>query len=277
MRALLCVSDFPYTEPTVRFGGIVTEALLSDVTLLSVRSDSEKEKRGEEVLKQASGLISADMIKTKTRRGPAGNEIMDELDSDDYDVLIIGARDHPSTGELLLGFVARRLVKQAQTSVLVIRQPPSRVKHILVCTAGPSASKSTVRVGAQLAQATGAYTTLLHVAAAVPSMYSGLSRLGEGLPELLQTGTPIARHLKWCAECLKSHDVDARLELRHGLPSEQILRATQVDDYDLIVIGGSSHRGLNRMLLDEVSLQIVGNAPRPVLVVRSDLTKHALT
>jgi nucleotide-binding universal stress UspA family protein len=104
-------------------------------------------------------------------------------------------------------------------------------------------------------------------------MYSGLSRLGEGLPDLLQTDTPVARHIKKCAELLRSHDVDARIELRHGHPSDEILRAAEVDNYDLIVIGGSDTRGLGRLLLDEVSMQVVANSPRPVLVVRGDMEK----
>lgn len=273
MRALICVSDFPYSEPTVRFGGIVASTLQCEVTLLSVRSQEEAREKGEEVLQQASGLIASELIESKTRRGMPSTEIIAELDSGDYDLLIIGARDHPSAGELLLGFVARRLVKEAQASVLVIRQPTSRLHRILVCTAGPEASESTVSMGTRLAQSTGAAATLLYVASAVPSMYSGLSRFGENLSELLSTGTPVARHLQGCAELLQSHDVDARIELRHGLPGEQILRASEVVDYDLIVIGGSDRRGINRMLLDEVSLQIVANAPRPVLVVRDGLEK----
>lgn len=269
MRALLCVSDFPYTEPTVRFGSMVAHTLNAQLTLLSVGSSDETTKKGEELLERAASLADARSVEHKIRRGRPETEIMAELDDGNYDLLIVGARDHPGPRELLLGFVAHRLVKHAKVSVLVVRKPiVQSIRHILVCTSGPDAGKNTVRTGAHLADTSGAIATLLYVASGVPSMYAGLSRFGEGLADLLQTDTPIARHLRSCAELIQTSDIDARVELRHGLPAEEILRSAEVDETDLIVVGGSSRRGLKAMLWDEVSMQIVTNATRPVLVVR---------
>jgi nucleotide-binding universal stress UspA family protein len=145
------------------------------------------------------------------------------------------------------------------------------LKNILVCTGGPAATKATVTTAASLARATGSRATLLHVAVAVPSMYTGLAQLGETLPELLQTDTPTARHLRDSAALMRAHKVEADLELRHGIPANEILRAIERSSFDLLVIGASARQGLDRLLLDEVSLKLVDESAIPVLVVRHDL------
>jgi nucleotide-binding universal stress UspA family protein len=100
-------------------------------------------------------------------------------------------------------------------------------------------------------------------------MYTGLGTIEETLPELLQTDTPAARHLRWGAEILDQLGLRAELELRHGVAAEEILREALEGDYDLIVIGAryvaSRLRGL---LMGDVTRQIVDRAPCPTLVVR---------
>jgi hypothetical protein len=77
-------------------------------------------------------------------------------------------------------------------------------------------TESLINVGAAVAGATGSAATLFHVAANIPTMYTGLKSIEETLHELLQTDTPVSRHLKRSAKILADNDVQAELKLRHG-------------------------------------------------------------
>ena len=136
-----------------------------------------------------------------------------------------------------------------------------------------------IETGAWLAGATHARATLLHVASPVPSMYTGLGEIEETLPELLQTRTPVAGHLRHGAEILARHQVSAALKLRYGVVADEILREALEGDYDLIVIGASGTAGrLKGWLLGNVTRQVVERARCSVLVVkrRSALYKGGL-
>jgi nucleotide-binding universal stress UspA family protein len=100
-------------------------------------------------------------------------------------------------------------------------------------------------------------------------MYTGLEQMEETLAELLQSDTDIARELKWAAEEVKKNgSVSSDLELRRGYAADEILREGQVGDYDVIVLGSSRYAGgIVRVLMGDLTREVVGRAQRPVLVV----------
>ncbi len=272
MHTLISITRFPYAATTIDFGNKLAGAFGSDVTLLTVRATKASPGAGSVTLTDAREHLPDTPANHVIRRGIAEAEILAEIRTGKYDLLVIGAREHRgSAGELLLGDVTHRVVNQTPISALVVRGNVPTLKNILVCTGGPAAARSTVTTAAKLARATGSRATLLHVAVAVPSMYTGLTQLGETLPDLLQTDTPTARHLRDCAALMRAHQVETHLELRHGIPANEILRAIERGRFDLLVIGASAHKGFDRLLLDEVSLKLVDDSPLPVLVVRSGL------
>ncbi len=268
MRALMCVSNLPYAASTIKFGGMVLAALKAEVKLITVRSASEDLRVGETVLEHAAELLPMQPSGMSIRCGSPREEIMQELKSHDYGLIVVGTSSHQSLGDFFWGFIAKRLVAQTNISVLVVRDPNPHLRRFLIASAGQEASEPTVKVGVELARSAGAEVTLLHVTDPWPGMYTGLERIEETLSEFLQSDTPVVRNLKANMNLLQSQGVDATLELRHGLPAEEIIRSMKRSDFDLIVIGGSRHDVINRFLLDEVSLQIVDQSPRPVLVVQ---------
>jgi nucleotide-binding universal stress UspA family protein len=272
MHTLISITRFPYAASTIHFGNLVASAFGSNITLMTVRPKKSEMDAGNATLAKARDSLPEPPPNHILRRGVADAEILGEIRTGKYDLLVIGAREHRgSAGEMLLGDVTHRVVKGTPISALVVRGNAHKLQNILVCTGGPDAAAATVNTGAKLARATGSRVTLLHVTAAVPSMYTGLAQLGETLPDLLRTDTPTARHLRDCAALMQSHKVEAQLELRHGMPATEILRAIDRGHFDMLVIGASARHGLDRMMLDEVSLKLVAQSPLPVLVVRSGL------
>ena len=164
-------------------------------------------------------------------------EIVEEACGAGYDMIVIGARVMSSFTQLLLRSVTQRVTQRAPISVLVVKGERPSLKNMLICTGGQKLNQAVIERGAQLAKSAGANVQLLYVATPVPGMYSGLEDMDETLPELLQTNTPIAQHLRWAAQYLAEYGVHGEIKIRRGVVSEEILRETSEHQYDLLVIG----------------------------------------
>jgi nucleotide-binding universal stress UspA family protein len=101
-------------------------------------------------------------------------------------------------------------------------------------------------------------------------MYTGLNALEEGVEEVLSRETPLAQHLKEAAQRAEESGVNAKIELRHGMVAEEILRACEMEAYDLVVIGSPDPRALlSRLTLGRVAPQLLASTPISILIVRS--------
>jgi universal stress protein A len=270
MRILLCVAGMPYAKATVSLGGTIAAVTQSSVTLLHVTGRRGDQMDGDRTLAAARDMLPGLTVDTRIGYGDAIKGILVEAKRGKHDLVIVGAYQGVGLTQQLLGSVAQKVARSVPTSVLVVRGHGLRLDRILICTAGMAVADPVIETGAQLAGAAHARATLLHVASPVPSMYTGLDDITETLAELLETDTPIARHLRHSAETLAQHQVAAELELRHGVASNEILREARQGDYDLVAIGASGTTGrLKEWLLGNVTRQIVGRAPCSVLVVKT--------
>jgi nucleotide-binding universal stress UspA family protein len=269
MNILLCVAGMPHAEPAVSLGAIIACATQSSVTLLHVIRSEEDRADGERFLAAAREMLPDLTVDMRIRRGDPVKQILAEVRGSDYDLTIIGARRGSGLAERLLGSVAQKVVRRIPTSVLVAREVGTSLQCILICSGGKDVADPVIETGARLAEATHAQATLLHITGTTPSMYVGLSMADETVTELLQTDTPIAQHLRHGAEILAQHQVSAKLKLRHGVVSDEIISEARQGDYDLIVMGASGATGkLREWLLRNVTRQIVENALCSVLVVK---------
>lgn len=269
MRILLCVAGMPYAEAAVGFGGMIARITRSPVTLLHVVRRTEDRGAGERILIAAREMLPGLTVDTRTRRGDPTRRILAGVEDGGYDLVVVGARQPIRLTQHLLGSVTQQVIRRVPTSVLVARQAEPSLERVLICTSGADVAEPVVETGAWLAGAAHARTTLLHVSSPVPSMYTGLDEIEETLPELLQTDTPLARHLRRSAEILARRQVTATLKQRHGVAADEILREALEGNYDLIVIGASGTAGrLREWLLGNVTRQVVEHASCSVLVIK---------
>jgi nucleotide-binding universal stress UspA family protein len=151
---------------------------------------------------------------------------------------------------------------------LIKGERPSLTK-VLICASGTELGHLAIWAGASLACGAGAKATLLHVVDPMPAMYVGLEQMEETLAELLQSETEMARQLKWAAQVIKAECEISEIKLRRGIVVDEILREAQISDHDLIVLGSSlTASGLVRVLMGDMTRQVVNRAERPVFVVR---------
>jgi nucleotide-binding universal stress UspA family protein len=257
---------------TLRYAAKVAEALEADITLLGVADEPRMVADLEQVMQEvADDLVSKGLpVSVVVEIGSAEAIVMDEIARTPYDLVAIGALGQRRSRRAFFDSVAMRIVEQARSSVLLIKGNQRDLSHLLICTSGTEIGHLAVQAGAALSCGAEAQATVLHVVDAMPAMYTGLEQMEETLAELLESESDRARELKWAARVISEECKVSDLKLRRGIVADEILLEAQEGNYDLIVLGSSrSANGLLRILLGDLSRQIMDRANRPVLVVSS--------
>jgi len=267
---LIYIGDLITDIPGLFLGGLIARHLQAEVTLLSVFSkDIEKtlaHEQGQEILTQASEQIPDLVVKTRVRRGKVAKRILEEVQEGQHDLLVI-------TASRIGGYprkvsISRESLQKIPCSVVVAKNPAAEINKILMLTGGLKISEAMIKIGARLASKLKASVTLMHVTANVPSMYTGLGTIEETLKELLQTDTPVAKHLRKCAQMLDEHCVPSEIKLKHGEPVYEIVREVDSGDYDFIIIGASKATTVwKEWFLRNVTKDVVDLVGIPVMVV----------
>jgi len=268
LKILICVREFPFAEATIYLGSLIAHLEEGEATVMTVLRADDSVEAAQNRLERARAVLDLPHARTEMRTGDPAEEILKEADLGQYDLVVVGRRAASTMLTTLLRPVARKVADQAPTCVLVVNEDREALRRILICTAGIKTDERVIQAGARLAGAAQAKTTILHVTHPVPSMYTGLEAMEETLPELLQTDTPLAEHLREGARLLAEKGVPAEIKLRHGMAHDEIVREAEQGDYDLIVMGPNPTKGLSRLLTEDITAQVIELAPCPVLVVR---------
>ena len=267
MKILIYLDSEKYNHPPVLMGKIIARATRGEINVLIVVSKGGHVENSEAVADQVrldlEGLSPNIIIK----QGIPRMAIKDELDRETYQLVIA---DTDRINRIKKSYeVDPILIKQSEISLLLTQQNKPRIKKILLCTGCKEHDYSLIKQASILASDLDASITLLHVfPGAVPSMYTGLEQIEETVDELLQTDTPFAQYLRRGVEILKENDIDSEVKIRRGIPIEEIVRETQIVNYDLVVIGSSKvDQGLIEMLLGNMAVKIINRIELPVLVM----------
>jgi nucleotide-binding universal stress UspA family protein len=275
MKMLILAVDSQQYEATLHFGSLVAKALSTDTTLLGVLREGQEGGELSRAVDSAARELAALGINVSVRveSNQPQQIVVTELKKDTYDLVAIGGPDSQQVNQALLNLVGS--IERAASSVLVIKGDRPSVSRVLVCSSGTEYSRLPVQTAADVAGGSGASVTLLHVLDPMPIMYAGLERMEETMAEFLQSDTERAREVKWALRTLQAECDVVDVELRRGIAGDEILRESEAGDYDLIVLGSSrSGRGLARVLLGDLTQQLILQAQIPVLVVRRTLSGH---
>jgi nucleotide-binding universal stress UspA family protein len=69
-------------------------------------------------------------------------------------------------------------------------------------------------------------------------------------------------------EILEELEIDSEVKIRRGIPLEEIIRETQLENYDLVIIGSSrAHEGLKEMIMGNLTVKIIDKIELPVLII----------
>ncbi len=269
--SLIGIGREPRDPNHMRYAEAVSIAMGLRPVLLHVSSPGEPPEEGKKLLASARAMLTSEDVEILHVEGNVVDEILQELKRRPYRLLVmetsISDPDQPASQ------LSQRLANRVGVSVLLIRNPSERIKEILICTGGHPESTPAVSLGINLAQAFEANATILYVASSTPSMYTGLPAIDEGLEQVLTRESPLSNHLKEAASIAEAAGVETKLELRHGVVAEEIVRACEIKPNDLVVIGAPKPGALiERLFLGRVAPQLITSSKCSTLIVRENGT-----
>ena len=206
-------------------------------------------------------------VAVRKRSGSPEEIIAAETREGDYGIVLVAPAGRHGFIRLFYGSMVAHVVQRVSTSVLVVRGgrmvPPRRV---LVCVSGARHSLTTVSVAAQMAGLFGAELDLLLVLSQVGIGIGGGKPWERDAGSFMESDDPLARHMKIAAEMSERMGCPARIRIRQGLVSEEILREAEEGGGDLLVVG--THRAEDfDTVYEDLTNELVRSSPVSTLVV----------
>lgn len=175
-------------------------------------------------------------------------------------LLSIGSRGLDALDRFMLGSVSNHAIHHAPCSVLVVKESPRPIRHVVLGIDGSAASDKAVKFLMRSLNPTpdgpDREPVMVTVTHAIPYFK---------YPEVKETGKALVQ--RYGAKLAKS-GFQIREALRLGKPADEILTVAKQDKADLIVTGAKGLGAIRRVLLGSVSTRVVQHAHCGVLVVR---------
>jgi nucleotide-binding universal stress UspA family protein len=236
------------------------------VTLLTTQPDPE---RAADLYTRMTSRLQTEAIRHVTRTEAADAALLAEAQTGSYDLAVFGPMRERWSRWVRLG-PRSSLSAQLPISSLLVRGAPMQISRVLLCAGGDETIVADAQLTQRLARRVGATATLLHVLSQLPIVF-GVRTPQERLTEAFAaTGAPEMINMQAALEALRAGGVSGEIKLRVGLIIDEIVAELQEGQYDLLVVGAHRSQGLvERLLLEDVTRDILGHSPVPVLVVKT--------
>lgn len=192
----------------------------------------------------------------------------------DIDLIVMGTHGRRGLGHLLLGSVAEEVVRTAMCPVLTIRErqvpaPAEQFERILVPIDFSDHSRQALLYAKALAENYGARLQLLHVVEDLryPSFY--MAERFAYFDIRPDVATRAQQELEQFFREAEGPKVAADLHIIEGGAAHEIVKFTEKNASDLIVIATHGLTGLEHFLMGSVAENVVRRAPCPVLTVKT--------
>jgi nucleotide-binding universal stress UspA family protein len=203
--------------------------------------------------------------------GPPANAILDVAQEMDADLIVLGPSRHDRFPLSLLGNTVRTVLRQALAPVLIMREGvPVLPGRLLVATDLSQVSRAAMEAGIRFPRAAGAVASPVRVLLVIDESLLLLpleQRLLERVAE---------QELEAFTNRSELEGREIETVVRKGEPAAEILAEAKESASDLIVLGSSGRRGMERLLVGSVAEATLRNAPCNVLVLpAAALVQHA--
>ncbi len=265
--ALVCVGRGEIDQNALSFTKDFLIAMKLQPVVFHVLPPGTPHEESDALLDKICKNIGIENAECRRIEGKVKDEIQRELDRQNYQLIVLGTTER--NPELPPSRLSQDITNSVNVSALLIRNPPPEINEILICTGGHSTSNIAVNWGINLAQATQGSVTILHVVSSAPTMYTGLEEFKEDLSQVLSRDIPLAHHLKDTAALAEEAGIDATIELRHGMVTEEILRACEIRPHHLVVIGAPKPGSIfHRILFGRIAPKLLASTHLSTLIIR---------
>lgn len=203
----------------------------------------------------------------------AAPAIVTYAEDHEMDLIVMGTHGRRGMQNLLLGSVAREVVRSAHCAVLTIRErerptkPPYGFERLLVPFDFSGHARQTLQHARELASLYGAEVDILHIIEDTlhPAFYSwSVSSIYDAHPDIEEKA---AERLRTMNAELDAPDVPVHVTVRPGRPDRVIAEFAGERGSDLIMMSTRGLSGLERFLLGSTTERVLRNAPAPVLTL----------
>lgn len=255
----------------VRFGSTLARGLAGRLTLVHVVHPSEDPGNAEAILRSAQEVAAKWGVEGTIRveRGNPVEAIVGLRREIGADLLVVGTHGRRGVARVLLGSVAESLYRRASCPVAVVSrfdQPPEGIGPFLVPTDFSAGATYAARAAAVLVRKLRLRLVLLHV------LHEASPPTGERDREAMRREAQKLRRdaemrLRSLGETLALDAERLDIALVTGVVAPGIANMAEDIDAGCIVMGTRGLSGLPRVLLGNVTDEVLRQAPCPVLVV----------
>lgn len=228
-------------------------------------------RKGQEFCALAKTRIQTDVgvaAQVLCREGDPPAEVLAAAETTGADLIVMGTHGRRGLSRLLMGSVTSHVILHAGVDVLVVKKPCSACRgaytSILVPFDGSAQSRRSLERACALAKQDAATVTLVYV---IPRYEEMLDFMRTPMIEKSLRGEA-ARILGEGKALAHTLGTEARMLISEGHSGDEIARAVGSGGHDLVVMGTSGWRGVDRALLGSTAERVIRDAPCPVLVVK---------
>ncbi len=189
--------------------------------------------------------------------------------------IAMGTRTRGRLPRLLLGSVARQVVRRAPCATLVVRGRRHEFTRFVVGVDGSPGSRHAVEFVARLRPPRGSRVTVVAVVEplrlpSLPLMPAAVRQVlsAEADAEAARRRAEGGRQVAAAARILQKAGWTVRRSVREGQPLADLLAATEEAGAHVLAVGARGVGGVERLLLGSVAEGALTRSPVPVLVVR---------
>lgn len=276
MQILVATGGAAHSSLALTFAAHLAQLCRASLTVLTVVKQEKQRDRAEEILQNArfilDPLLGKGEYRTRLRVGHPAEEIVTEAEEGRYGLAVVGEKQHHGLlTRFVVGSTALRVIEHAPCPVVIVKGEIGPVERVLLCDSGIEENTLVERVAHQLPALLehADEITVLHVMSqmgAGPGVDGHLLRADA--EQLIEEHTFEGELLDHDMEVLADVGYRSTPKVRHGLVVNEILAEAKEGSYDLVIIGAHGGTGWRKILLDDISHQVVVGLQRPVLVIR---------
>ena len=272
---LITTNGFTGTWSAIEYGAWLGQTMRMKITLLGVTENLspaaiDDHHPLEDVFERAVSLFKARGVEysLEVRNGDAEQVIPEKANDGDF-ITVVSPLGRPQLKRWLTGRTIRSFMEQVQGPILYVPDVRLPLKKLLISIGGLGYEVAAENLAFQVAAASRAEVTVLHVVPPTDLDYPTTRDVREHLGNLAETDTLPGRSMRQALEIAAKKGLNARATARQGNVVEEILAEIREGAYDLVCMGSAySANALRQMYMPNVTAEVAENARCPVLTAR---------
>lgn len=272
---LIVTNGFKGTWAAIEYGAWLAELMKVKVTLLGLTEKSNFATREDPRPLDTMVSRAIDLFKEKgveyrlERRNGDAEQIVPEIANQGDFLTVVTPLGRSRIRHWLVGRSFRALMEQIKGPILYVPEIRLPLRRLLISSGGLGYEVDAESLALQVATASRADVTILHVIPPTDLDYPTTRNVREHLRDLQDTDTVLGRSLKKGLDIAKAEGLNAKLSTRQGHIVEEILAEVKQGNYDMVCMGSHySAHALRQLYTPNVTAEVAEVVNCPVLTVR---------